>query len=366
MRAIFIRTTAYRGQILITVKVVRGDRHRSWLPSGEHRFVVLSPFSQVTTTYSDGMRLASPVATEAKPATAKGNGMHDIDQEALDQSDPALSAEREGSLFDLDDEPEPDDRSAAEATPRAHDLSGVDKRREGAAQPDASDVMDLSAMSLAPGEELDSSTRYDVFVPDFETDELDLAERLLEVRGAVEAAACVAALLDSQAGGGADFARSREGRQLGGILLQAATRILPVLTTAPGRGTRSGGASSLNVLAKRCFGLDLEGMSPEDQEFELARQFIRLAQEAARECRARSGGQAPHQVARAAAEAAGRRWAPGLFTARILEAPPLAPRSDLPSCPAVPNCAKCRNGVLSGVASGWWERSGNKTILYVD
>ena len=64
----------------------------------------------------------------------------------------------------------------------------------------------------------------------------------------------------------------------------------------------------------RLFGLELEGLSGEDQLFELARQFVRFARGAVHEAARLDLDAAvpPARVARAAAQAAARHLAPGL------------------------------------------------------
>ena len=76
---------------------------------------------------------------------------------------------------------------------------------------------------------------------------------------------------------------------------------------APGVGGAIG--SKLAAAAGNLFGLELEGMSPEDQEFEVARRFVRFAGAAARNAR-RS------RNPRAALTAAARRFAPGFLRRR--------------------------------------------------
>jgi hypothetical protein len=174
-----------------------------------------------------------------------------------------------------------------------------------------------------------------------ETAELELASEFLEIGGERELDRFIGKLLRSGAGAVSDFARTREGRQLGGILKQAAGRVLPVLGRAAGRavggaiagatggsrdkyqrtGARLGG--SVGALAKRCFGLELEGISAEDQEFEVARRFVQFGRDAVRECLGRLGTGPARQVAQKAATSAAKRLAPGLMTERVLDAPAL-------------------------------------------
>jgi len=174
-----------------------------------------------------------------------------------------------------------------------------------------------------------------------ETAELELATQLLEVSSEQQLDRFIGDLVRSGVGALSDFARTREGRQLAGILKKAAGRVLPVLGRAAGRaaggavsgvtggprgsyqrtGERIGG--SVGALAKRCFGLELEGLSAEDQEFEVARRFVQFARDAVRECLRRLGTGPARQVSRQAVASAARRLAPGLVTERVLDAPAL-------------------------------------------
>jgi hypothetical protein len=65
--------------------------------------------------------------------------------------------------------------------------------------------------------------------------------------------------------------------------------------------------------AARFFGLELEGLTPEDKEFELAMSFVHLVSHAARHAVDRRRGVPPATLARDAFVRAARKYAPGLF-----------------------------------------------------
>jgi hypothetical protein len=67
--------------------------------------------------------------------------------------------------------------------------------------------------------------------------------------------------------------------------------------------------------AGRVFGLELEGLSPEDQAFEVARHFVRFASEAADRAGRGADVGSPEAQARRAARSAARTLAPGLLPA---------------------------------------------------
>jgi hypothetical protein len=95
------------------------------------------------------------------------------------------------------------------------------------------------------------------------------------------------------------------------------------------------------------FGLELEGLSHEDQEFETARGYVRFAGEAVKNAALAPASQNPRSAANAAAVTAAQMYAPGL-----LQAPSVTP-------PA----ASTSSGLPMGY-TGRWIRRGNKIVLY--
>ncbi|MCE7010829.1 hypothetical protein LWC34_49710 [Kibdelosporangium philippinense] len=213
-----------------------------------------------------------------------------------------------------------------------------------------------------------------------ENEEVELAAQFLEVSGEQELEHFLGDLLQSVTGAASDFARSREGRQIGGILKKAAGRILPVVGQAAGKAAGAGLAkvtggnrsryrkaggqlgAAAGRAAKRYFGLELEGISAEDREFEMARQFVRFGAKAIRNCLDKMGtGPAP-QVARQAATSAAEQFAPGLLNEEILES-----ARNARSSPASAKRVRSNNGtsgcVCGGKTSGRWEVRGNTIVL---
>ncbi|HEX8601556.1 MAG TPA: hypothetical protein VF774_02850 [Pseudoduganella sp.] len=143
--------------------------------------------------------------------------------------------------------------------------------------------------------------------------EMDFAARLLEARSADELAPVLADLV-----GPAADARQRALRlPVLRVLHRAARMIFPLdASRAP---------ADLKRKASSVFGLELEGLSPEDKEFEVARHFVRLAADAAHQALARAGtpgpgpggenaaGNSAGQAAQRALMQAARRSAPGLL-----------------------------------------------------
>ncbi|MDM0106073.1 hypothetical protein QTH97_14105 [Variovorax sp. J22R24] len=106
--------------------------------------------------------------------------------------------------------------------------------------------------------------------------------------------------------------------ELVSLLRTAARQSLPLVAGATARQ-----AGTTYKRMGRFFGIELEGLSPEDQEFELARRFAQLTREAAHQLAMAPAGLSPAAAARWAARRAARRFAPGW--AQVLDAPGAAP-----------------------------------------
>ena len=141
-------------------------------------------------------------------------------------------------------------------------------------------------------------------------------------------------------------------RPLGGILKGLAKKALPAVGGAlgsfipvPGVGTALG--TALGTAASRALEMELEGMDPEDQEFEAARRIVRIAGAAAKKAAAAPAGQSPQQVAKVAVTNAAKQHVPNLPK----------PRMKSPMRPA-------QSAASAGRArSGRWVRRGRKIVL---
>jgi uncharacterized protein (DUF697 family) len=105
----------------------------------------------------------------------------------------------------------------------------------------------------------------------------------------------------------------RIARPLGGILRGVAKKALPFVGGAvgsliPGAGTAIG--TALGGALSSALEMELEGMEPEDQEFEMARRFVRVAGTAARQAALSQPGVDPQAAARSAVMAALRQHVP--------------------------------------------------------
>jgi hypothetical protein len=168
--------------------------------------------------------------------------------------------------------------------------------------------------------------------------EMDLAAELLDVAGQAEMDQFLGGLIRRAGKAVGGLVRSPTGQQLVGLLRGAARKALPGIGAAIGgrlggsTGARIGG--QLAQQAGQIFGLELEGLSPEDQEFEAARRFVQLGGAAA--AAAAQGAPAREALAEAA-----RVLAPGLLRRGF-------------------RGRRCR---LCSQRSGRWIRQGNNIIV---
>jgi hypothetical protein len=141
--------------------------------------------------------------------------------------------------------------------------------------------------------------------------EAELAAELLELPGERELEHFLGGLISGAARAAGGFLRSSAGHALAGLLKGAAQQTFPALNVsqnarppaideriAPDAGAR--------------LGLELEGLSAQDREFEVARQFVRFAEAAAQDLATSPPGPAPDADARAALARAAAAHAPGL------------------------------------------------------
>jgi len=130
-----------------------------------------------------------------------------------------------------------------------------------------------------------------------------------------------------------------EVRALLTVLRRTAEQTLPTLAPLPravGTGARSPGGGPL-VTAARVYGMELEGLSAEDRDYEIARQFTRFANAAIGHAVNRLSAVPTTGAARAAVHAAAQEFAPGLLALGL----PLA----------------------TGPTSGPWVRRGKAIVL---
>lgn len=166
------------------------------------------------------------------------------------------------------------------------------------------------------GGELDTLEAADGFeTTEPENEEIDATELL---------AATSDAELDNFLGGlmkrAGSFLRSPAGSALKGLLRKTAKRLLPMAGAAIGTffGGPVGTAVGRTIASKagQVLGLEVEGLSAQEQDFEVAKGMVRLANAAARNLAASSPqlvARDPVGAARQAFASAARVYAPGLL-----------------------------------------------------
>ncbi len=150
-----------------------------------------------------------------------------------------------------------------------------------------------------------------------ESEEMEFAGEFLEVENDAELEQFLGDLVHKIGSSIGKFAKSRTGQELVGVLKNVAKTALPIAAGAVG-GLVGGPAgamigSNLASMAGSALGLELEGLSPEDREFEASRQFIRFAGQTVANALQSEPHSDPSAAAHTAAVEAARVYAPGLM-----------------------------------------------------
>lgn len=150
-----------------------------------------------------------------------------------------------------------------------------------------------------------------------ESQELEWASRLLEAPNEQQLDRSLHDMI-REAGTAAGAALQPTDQQaIAGALKRAVHEVLPASTHHGAPMQSSTGAqlgSGLSSMAGQVLGLELEGLSPEDREFEAVRQFVRFAGQTVQNAVEAAPGIDPHHNAHRAAADAAQIYAPGLFT----------------------------------------------------
>jgi hypothetical protein len=147
--------------------------------------------------------------------------------------------------------------------------------------------------------------------------EMELASQFLEIGNEQELDHFLGELIKKAGSALGKFVKSPIGQAIGGVLKAAAKKALPIAGGALG-GLVGGplGATlgkGLASMAGNALGLELEGLSPEDREFEASRQFVRFGGETVKKALEAHPSADPAAAAHGAAVAAARVFAPGLM-----------------------------------------------------
>jgi hypothetical protein len=183
-----------------------------------------------------------------------------------------------------------------------------------------------------------------------ETEQMELASELLEITSEAELDRFLGDLIGRAGNAIGKFVKSPEGKAIGGILKGAARQALPGIGSAVGgyfggeAGAKLGG--DVASAAGRAFGLELEGLSSEDREFEVAKRYVSFAGEAVKNLALAPSNLDPRSAASRAAVDAAKTYAPGLLSPRQAG---IEPQTYSPA---------------SARHSGRWMRRGSKIVLY--
>jgi hypothetical protein len=177
-----------------------------------------------------------------------------------------------------------------------------------------------------------------------EADEYELASELLGVSSEQELDQFLGGLIKKVAKGAGRLFRGPVGQAVGGVLKGVAKKAMPLaggaLDAVAPLGAKIG--SGVAAASTDAPGVESEMLAQEDQEFEGAKQFVRLAANTVKKAAAAPASADPRTVAKSAALSAARQLAPGLL--------------------------KNNNGDHIGGAgrgqSGRWARRGNTIVLF--
>ena len=159
-----------------------------------------------------------------------------------------------------------------------------------------------------------------------EAELMELAGELLQVDSEAELDQFLGKLIKKAGRRVGRMVRSPFGRAVGGFLKGAARKALPWAGTA--LGAYFGGPLGAQIgrgfarAAGSALGLEAEMLNAEDQEFEGAKQFTRMAGEAVKSAIAAPSGVSPTSAAQQAVTAAAAKLAPGLLAATSHSRPP--------------------------------------------
>ncbi len=143
--------------------------------------------------------------------------------------------------------------------------------------------------------------------------ELEAAGELLSVGNEAEVDQFLGGLIGKIAGQLGKVVKGPLGNALGGTLKAVARSALPMVATAIGGPVGGLVASGAVDTAMKAFGLELEGLSQEDQELEIARRYVKLANGTIRRALLQPLSQNPRNQVLPAVRWAMRRYAPGLL-----------------------------------------------------
>lgn len=149
-----------------------------------------------------------------------------------------------------------------------------------------------------------------------EVEEAELAAQLLEITNEFELDQFIGGLVQNAAHAAGAPLPPPVLAPLASTLKGTLKHAIPVVGGASAMPFDAVGDTRRLAAAAAAFGLELEALSPEDQEFELARRFVRLARGAGRRASRFTRRMPARATVRRALAGAARRYAPGLLRRR--------------------------------------------------
>jgi len=173
-------------------------------------------------------------------------------------------------------------------------------------------------MEFAPGPSTEFEDESERSLFD-ESQELEWASRLLEVANEHQLDHFLHDMIreaGTAAGAAGAALHPSDAQAIAGVLKQAVHEIIPAsmqhgAPAQPSVGAQLG--SRLSSVAGQMLGLELEGLSSEDREFEAVKQFVRFAGQTVKNTLEAAPGTDSHHNAHRAATDAAQVYAPGLF-----------------------------------------------------
>lgn len=207
----------------------------------------------------------------------------------------------------------------------------------------------------------EAETEYAGGGPMDEALELELTAQLLDVSNEAELDQFLGDLIRKVGHGISSVVRG----PLGNVLKSVGRKYLPAIggalgsMIAPGVGTAAG--ASLASAAGKALGLELEGLSPEDREFEVARNYVRLASSAVQHAATAPPTIPPNAVAQQAVQLAAQQHAPGL--AATLSQAMARPSTNGQAKPSIMAGEPYGASSHPGRRTGRWIRRGSNVLL---
>jgi hypothetical protein len=149
-----------------------------------------------------------------------------------------------------------------------------------------------------------------------ESQELEWASRLLEASNEQQLDRSLHDMIREAGTVAGATLQPADQKAIAGVLKQAVREVLPTNMHHGSPMQSSAGAqlgSGLSSMAGQVLGLELEGLSSEDREFEAVKQFVRFTGQTVKNALEAAPGADPHRTAHSAATDAAQIYAPGLF-----------------------------------------------------